>query len=109
MAKKANMSIGNIINTIPTVRRKHKSTTRLDLVRKALNKAQAGQVLPIYMGSTFGANSLATLLRKSLGPSIQRVAVRKHIVYVQKQGELQTTEPTVVQAPATTVDVTAAV
>jgi hypothetical protein len=82
MSRKAQMSIGQPIASIPRVKRAHQHKTRLDQVVKALKKAQPGQVLPIYMGSKYAAANLAGVLKKSKQVAGE-VAVRKHIVYVE--------------------------
>lgn len=85
MAKMAKMSIGTPITSIPGVTRKHRKT-RIDTVRRALTKAAAGQILPIYTGSPSSAANLAGIVRKEMTRLAAIVAVRRHIVYVQRAG-----------------------
>ena len=85
MGISAKMSIGNPINAIPDVKRKRTNKTRLQTVLDAVKKAERGVVLPVYTSSKYAASGLAHLLRKS--KTVEKIAVRKHIVYVQVPGE----------------------
>lgn len=83
MAKLAKMSIGAPVANIPAPTRKLRRT-RLDVVRRALMKTEPGTILPVYTGSAPSAANLATMLRKAGTDLVSTIAVRKHIVYVQR-------------------------
>lgn len=80
---KAHMSIGQPVAMIPSVKRAKAKHTRVELVAKAVKKAEPGAILPVYTSSKYAAANLALTLRKAPAFKTTTIAVRKHIVYVQ--------------------------